>query len=200
MSASDAFDLIHKEKAALRLTQRGLLRACSPQSFHRAGLELLAYSDTFLEGLKPSSHVALYNAMPHELSLEHVHHVLVQAGHTPCYPRVDVLYRHMTFVPSQEPPTIPGAYGILEPQGPALHPDLIDAVCVPGLAFDHTGRRMGQGGGFYDRWIQAREASMRPLWLIGVGLALQVVDAVPTHPHDHRVDALWTPQGFISCE
>ena len=46
-------------------------------------------------------------------------------------------------------------------------------VLVPLVAFDETGQRLGQGGGFYDRAIAAAGAA-RPL-LIGVAHAFQQV-------------------------
>ena len=94
------------------------------------------------------------------------------------------------------------------PRGPLLVPrpglpaaDLarIDAVIVPGLAFTRTAphRRLGRGGGFYDQFI----ASLPPrpdlprgrAVLISPAFDLQLVDAVPTEPHDQPVDTLITP-------
>ena len=46
-----------------------------------------------------------------------------------------------------------GAYGIWEPLGPAVGPHAIDLALVPGLAFAPDGRRLGRGGGFYDRLL-----------------------------------------------
>ena len=48
-----------------------------------------------------------------------------------------------------------GAYGILEPgeDCPVIEPIEIDVACVPCLTCDKTGRRLGYGGGFYDRYL-----------------------------------------------
>ena len=56
----------------------------------------------------------------------------------------------------------PGSYGILEPSeklvgSGALHhvmPTEIDLVLVPGICFDFTGRRIGYGAGYYDRFLR----------------------------------------------
>jgi 5-formyltetrahydrofolate cyclo-ligase len=61
---------------------------------------------------------------------------------------------------------------------------------VPGVAFDASGRRLGRGGGSYDRALAARGAAT-----LAVGLAYdeQVVDEVPTDAHDVPVDVVVTP-------
>lgn len=68
--------------------------------------------------------------------------------------------------------------------------DRIDAVLVPGLAFDRAGRRLGRGGGFYDRFLLRLPAATLT---IGVAYDGQIVDQVPFDPHDRRVDVVVTP-------
>lgn len=81
------------------------------------------------------------------------------------------------------------SYGILEPvegRHPPIHPKAFDFIICPGLAFTVDGRRLGQGAGFYDRFlVRAPQAA-----LIGVGFQCQLVSDLPTEPHDrlmHRV-------------
>ncbi|HEY4331154.1 MAG TPA: 5-formyltetrahydrofolate cyclo-ligase [Ilumatobacteraceae bacterium] len=79
----------------------------------------------------------------------------------------------------------PGAFGIPVPAGPGIDPALLDVVIVPGLAFATDGHRLGQGGGYYDRFLpRLRRACLT----IGVCFREQLVDAVPVEDHDHRVD------------
>jgi len=61
-------------------------------------------------------------------------------------------------------------------------------VLVPLLAFDRTGRRLGYGGGFYDRTL----AALRPMQAIGLGFACQRVDAVPANEYDKNLDCIAT--------
>lgn len=90
-----------------------------------------------------------------------------------------------------------GVYGIWEPD-PALaeEADLtrLDAVVVPGVAFDARGGRMGYGGGYYDRFLAA--LAVRP-YLVGVAFSMQVVEQVPREPHDIMLDGLVTERGFF---
>ena len=68
-------------------------------------------------------------------------------------------------------------------------------VLVPALAVDHQGRRMGKGGGFYDR-ILAELGPDRPL-LVAVVHADDIVEEVPALPHDIPVDAILTSAGYV---
>jgi 5-formyltetrahydrofolate cyclo-ligase len=72
-----------------------------------------------------------------------------------------------------------------EVAGPALR----DVVVVPGLAFTLDGRRLGQGGGHYDRFLARLRADCTT---VGAAFAEQLVDDLPTEPHDIRVDMVVT--------
>lgn len=70
-------------------------------------------------------------------------------------------------------------FGVSEPTGPALSLDEIGFVIVPGLAFTAQGARLGYGAGFYDRFLPQLSAPNA-----GVCFAEQLVDELPTEPHD----------------
>ncbi|MEP7161335.1 MAG: 5-formyltetrahydrofolate cyclo-ligase [Dermatophilaceae bacterium] len=59
-------------------------------------------------------------------------------------------------------------------------------VIVPAIAVDREGRRLGQGGGSYDRALARR----RPDALTAALIDGDVADEVPTLPHDQTVDAV----------
>ena len=66
-------------------------------------------------------------------------------------------------------------------------PGDLDAILVPGLAFTRDGCRLGHGGGYYDRLLaQCAPRTAK----IGVCFATQMFDALPSEPHDVRVDAV----------
>lgn len=89
----------------------------------------------------------------------------------------------------------PGSYGISEPVPglPEVRPEEIDAILMPGTAFDRSGGRLGYGGGYYDTFLQQAPQAAR----VAAGFAVQIVDDVPMDAHDLGVDALVTEQGVL---
>ena len=88
------------------------------------------------------------------------------------------------------------ARGLREPAGPRLGPAAVaeaDLVIVPALAVDRRGVRLGRGGGSYDRAL-ARVPAGTPV--VAVLYDGELVDALPTDPHDQRVTAVATPSGL----
>lgn len=73
----------------------------------------------------------------------------------------------------------------------------IGAVLVPGLGFDRHGRRLGRGGGFYDRLLARLPASG---WRIGVAAEARVVERVPAEEWDQHLDLLVTESGVRRFE
>jgi 5-formyltetrahydrofolate cyclo-ligase len=73
-----------------------------------------------------------------------------------------------------------------------VSPDWPDVIIVPGTAFTPDGRRLGQGGGWYDRFLPGRRTDALT---IGVGFAPQVVAVVPTDAHDVELDCIVTEDG-----
>lgn len=63
-------------------------------------------------------------------------------------------------------------------------------IIVPGLAFDHSGYRIGYGGGYYDRFLT--RLSEDGIHAVSVGLAFSpcTVPSLPKEPHDRPVDLL----------
>ena len=88
-----------------------------------------------------------------------------------------------------------GAFGIRTPRGPSHPGDAIDAILVPGIAFDRQGRRLGHGGGYYDRLL----AETRGAVILGVGFECQLESEIPEEAHDRRVQEVVTEQGIMGC-
>ncbi|MFN2614212.1 MAG: 5-formyltetrahydrofolate cyclo-ligase [Actinomycetota bacterium] len=88
----------------------------------------------------------------------------------------------------------PGYRGIPEPRARIpVEPSSADAVVVPGVAFDERGRRLGYGGGFYDRFL----AGCGSTPTIGFCFEMQVVEDVPVAAHDLGVDLVVTDERTI---
>ncbi|MCC5994949.1 MAG: 5-formyltetrahydrofolate cyclo-ligase [Oceanicaulis sp.] len=91
----------------------------------------------------------------------------------------------------------PGAYGVKAPapDAPVLTPALILA---PLLAFDHQGRRLGYGGGYYDRTLAALRAA-GPVTAVGLAYAAQRLKRAPSAAHDMRLDWIVTEHGAFKA-
>jgi 5-formyltetrahydrofolate cyclo-ligase len=90
----------------------------------------------------------------------------------------------------------PARLGLLEPAGPSLGLDAVAAaevVLAPALAVDGAGRRLGQGGGSYDRALERAAAPV-----VAIVFDDEVRDEpIPVEPHDKRVAGVLTPGGGL---
>jgi 5-formyltetrahydrofolate cyclo-ligase len=87
----------------------------------------------------------------------------------------------------------PGPRGLLEPTEPCRGVTAItsaDLVIVPALAVDRSGRRLGRGGGSYDRALARVGGSIPTIALLYDG---ELVDQVPAAEHDQPVRAAALP-------
>ena len=120
-------------------------------------------------------------------------------GKTVAMPRVDAQTRMLELhaLCDADRDVVAGFQGIPEPlpECPRVAREAIDFVLVPGVAFDRAGRRLGYGGGYYDRLLPL--LSPRAARVAGAFL-LQLVDRVPAAPHDVAVDAIVTESGVLA--
>lgn len=86
--------------------------------------------------------------------------------------------------------TATGAFGIEEPEPQRLcPPEAIDLIVCPGVAFAADGTRLGRGKGYYDRYLS--QPGMRAV-RIGICYRHQLVDTLPSEPHDIRMQRIVT--------
>ena len=88
-----------------------------------------------------------------------------------------------------------GRYGIPEPTGANVPLESLDLILVPALAVDAHGRRLGQGGGFYDRTLASTHALK-----VALLFSEQVVPELPAEMHDICVHAAVTQRGWVSFD
>ncbi|GJO23279.1 5-formyltetrahydrofolate cyclo-ligase family protein [Mycobacterium marinum] len=92
-----------------------------------------------------------------------------------------------------------GRWGLLEPPAPWLPDSAVgqaSLVLLPALAVDLDGVRLGKGLGFYDRSLTNRNPQAR---LLAIVRDEEMVDRLPSEPHDVRMTHAITPQrGVIS--
>jgi 5-formyltetrahydrofolate cyclo-ligase len=139
--------------------------------------------------------IAAFAALPGEMNLLPL--MADFPNHEWCFPRIhgDNLIFHQIDHPAE---LSPGFRNILEPEAnrAAVSPSTFDLILCPGLGFGRDGSRLGRGRGYYDRTLAHASTHAS---VIGVALPYQLVDRLPTEPHDHFMDQLATIEGMISC-
>jgi 5-formyltetrahydrofolate cyclo-ligase len=93
-----------------------------------------------------------------------------------------------------------GRSSMLEPTSepvPAEQLPEAEMIICPGLAANRQGDRLGRGGGWYDRALR-HASSSAPVWVLLNDD--EVLETIPTHSWDRRVDAIFTPSQMIMCE
>lgn len=136
-----------------------------------------------------AKYIAVYKGVKGELPCDMLCDFLRQSGKKTCYPRTEG--KDMVFCEVKDPSKelIKGQFGLLEPAKDALTVDNkeISIMIVPGIAYDEEGYRIGQGGGYYDRFIDS--LTNEPL-LVGVCMSFQLMSLVPVESTDIPVDVV----------
>ncbi|MDD9989643.1 MAG: 5-formyltetrahydrofolate cyclo-ligase [Spirochaetaceae bacterium] len=116
--------------------------------------------------------------------------------HRVAAPRVAASGRMEAMLLSDQP-LVRSRLGIMEPPPTAapVEPASIDAVLVPGLAFDTDGFRLGYGGGYYDRFLARCPRALR----IGLAFEPQIVESVRPHAHDQPLHHIVTERRVIDA-
>lgn len=89
-----------------------------------------------------------------------------------------------------------GYMGIMEPvleKGTVIDPAEIDLIVAPCSSFDEKCRRLGMGGGFYDRYLPKCSNAK----IIAVAFEVQKSDDIPTDENDFPVDAVATEERLV---
>ena len=89
-------------------------------------------------------------------------------------------------------------YGILEPDDSKEEfcKNNLDLIILPGVAFDLVGKRIGYGGGYYDRYLENIDKKIIKVALI---YDFQLLENVPAEEHDIKADYIITETMSIKC-
>lgn len=168
-------------KADLRKQMRDRKRQFTRQQLEELSLPVVARLRPLL---RDASVVLAYYALPDEVRIHALLDELLAEGKTVLLPRVvdDMSMELCRFRGAAD--LREGAFHILEPVGQRFTDwSRIDAVLVPGMAFDAEGHRLGRGKGYYDRLLADLKGKK-----IGVCFDFQKVLEVPVDAFDIPVD------------
>jgi 5-formyltetrahydrofolate cyclo-ligase len=166
------------------------------------------HSDFYRE----SRSVVLYSEFANEVSTDTILSDALAAGRAVFYPRLDRARNALSLCKVESRSDLaPGAYGILEPETPAIDTLSLppSVVVVPGMAFTIRGERMGRGGGHYDRLLAELTELAPHAITVGLAYSFQLLDNVPQSGWDRRLnfvvtesaiypapDAIWRENGI----
>ena len=123
---------------------------------------------------------------------------LIARGHTILVPRI-LPHHQLSWVRwTPGAATSTNALGIEEPLGEELTSSAFleaDLRLVPALAYDVTGRRLGQGGGYYDRLLEELDHRTRSRSTVGVAFEREILTQVPADHWDARLSYVLTESG-----
>ncbi|MDX2276109.1 MAG: 5-formyltetrahydrofolate cyclo-ligase [Hyphomonadaceae bacterium] len=158
-----------------------------------APLRLIEHFPLELAKLSP---VAGYWPVGGEIDCRPLLAALAKAGRQVALPRVETRTGGARFFLWRSGDALSAdAFGVPSPPpSKEAHPRLI---LTPLLAFDRAGRRLGQGGGHYDRIISLYRAHGSVA--VGLAYAEQEMPCVPTGAHDALLDWVITPNEAIRC-
>ena len=128
------------------------------------------------------SPVAVYLASPQEIDLSPFIRKMLESGVKVVAPRWNGETYELAVLKGLDDAHLrKGPMGILEPaEAEIVSPKSVDVWLVPGLAFTRNGKRLGYGGGWYDRLLGDIKFPLS----IGIAHTFQVVDDLPSEPYD----------------
>jgi len=182
---------LNEQKDALRKKIRAALKSFPAEkraADSRKVCELLRQQPFW----KRAAAVLLFAPLPGEVNIWPLPEATLAEGKIVALPRFDPVGSNYAArrVQNLQSEIVTGQFDIREPvSGCAEIPlNKLDLVLVPGVAFDMRGRRLGRGGGFYDRLLEMFSGVK-----CGIAFDEQVVDEVPTALSDVRMDFILTP-------
>lgn len=179
-------------KKERRQYYRQLQSSFTEQQYKAWNQALVAPLAEAIKQIPKGSLVAVYQAQAKEANLSS----LFSLPYRFCFPKVlsKKGLMEFRFVEKVEPGQFKaGHFDILEPteKHPLVKKEEIAACFVPLLSFDQTGRRLGKGMGFYDRFLEGFKGKK-----IGVGFEWQFSPSpLPIEEYDQHLDMVVTEHG-----
>ena len=145
-----------------------------------------------LESFRAARTIGAYMPLADEVDTTSLFRALEKTFFIPAVDKVSGSYRMARLTPELKK----GRFGILEPVVPVFATeDALDLILVPGVAFDRAGRRIGRGGGFYDRLLPQYRAGR-----VGLCFDFQCLEDIPTEQHDIQMNWLVTETRILKFE
>jgi len=182
-----------EEKRQLRTTMRARAQQL-PEAYTNGADQSIAARLLAMPEYREAETVFCFVGTSREINTLPILQDLLTSGRTLCVPLCVGEGRMELRKISSLSELAPGAYGIPEPppDSPRVAPDAVDFAVLPCLSCDHAGRRLGQGGGYYDRFLSVYRGGAVLLCREKL-----IRDEIPVEPHDHPVPWVLTEAGLF---
>ena len=184
-------------RPALRRTLLARRAALAPTARAAAQRRILAHVAR-LPALRPGASIGLYVSRGTEVATESLR-ALARGRRCRIFLPLITDHRNyqMVFHADHGRPLRRNRYLIGEPiGGRAIAARALAMVLMPLVGFDEAGHRLGNGAGYYDRWLSFRRESRGSPLLVGVAFECQRCALIEPQAHDVPLDAVVTENGL----
>jgi 5-formyltetrahydrofolate cyclo-ligase len=173
-------------------------RAAQPRNVRRAAERLIRSHLARADWFRPGLTVGLYLSRDSEVDTAPLLTLARQRNCRVYLPRItDYVAHRMLLVRDRGARRVLNRYRIAEPRGGArLAAAAFPVILMPLVGFDAAGNRLGNGAGYYDRFLANRRGRYGKPLLIGIAFECQRLDALAVAAHDVPLDAVITERGL----
>jgi|TARA_B110001454_G_C12544375_1_gene360845 5-formyltetrahydrofolate cyclo-ligase len=179
---------VAKEKCELREKVTANLLAMERSTHFRASQMI---GKRLMEVANDAQHILAFWPLSSEPDITDALEKLLGSGKTICLPYIDgnsiiplAVKDLSTLVRSKI-----GVYTADPASAEEFAPGSLDLIIIPGLAFSTCGKRLGRGGGYYDRFLTGISSR---IYKVAVAFDLQICSFIPIEPHDSSVHSIIT--------
>ena len=159
-----------------------------------------------LDSYKVAGIIFVYSAMEQEIPTQGIIHTALNDGKKVALPKIRTGVKagaEMDFVfINKDTEYKSGVYGILEPVSDEFINvnDIKDKIemLIPGLCFDIKGRRIGYGGGYYDRYLS--KCPKDKFHITALAYEYQIFESLPFDKNDKPVNLIVTENRRIEID
>lgn len=188
-------EMLEKRKTSLRKQMKALLKGMEPEEKkkldHAVCMQVLNHSEIAI-----AESIYAYMALSWETGTSEILDTLWKQNKKVAFPRV--IGSEMEFFEVKSMDDLEeGAFHIMEPKKDCPQVDWPEAIIlVPGLSFTREGKRLGKGGGFYDKYLEKYPGHRTA----ALAYEFQITSDLPTELHDKPVDCVITESGVFICK
>lgn len=172
------------------LTQRQALSTASQQELSQRICHKIAGLTHYHE----ANYIGMYQSINREVDLNTLRTKASDDAKLACFPVMNEDKTLSFFTTNLDTLFHNNRYNIPEPSSTKrIEVEKLDILCIPLLAFDQYGNRIGMGGGYYDRTLSTKRSRL----VLGVAYDFQCQERIEADAWDIALDAIVTESGII---